>query len=197
MWPYPQTLVGTPPQPGHLDRVAVILPSQARARAAEEAPNIGQWGGQDVPLATPSSCTVKGSIPSSRRCLPTLPTSVTHCSGHSCPALLSRCEGRENNGEVLQKRRGDVVWCADKACLYPQKWRTTIAMYGHNWRGATPLHPPARINHAARISMHTFAPPWHFLLHRHILPHVSCPPPPPYVVLHYGCSPQSSRCIFL
>ena len=30
-----------------------------------------QWGGQDVPLVRPSSCTVKGGIPSSRRYLPT------------------------------------------------------------------------------------------------------------------------------
>ena len=47
------------------------MPSQAHAGAAQEAPNIGQWGGQDVPLVRPSSCIVKGGIPSSRRYLPT------------------------------------------------------------------------------------------------------------------------------
>ena len=43
--------------------------------AAQEAPDIGQWEGQDVPLVRPSSCNVKGGIPSSRRYLPTYPTS--------------------------------------------------------------------------------------------------------------------------
>ena len=31
---------------------------------------MGQWEGQDVPLVRPSSCNVKGGIPSSRRYLP-------------------------------------------------------------------------------------------------------------------------------
>ena len=35
------------------------------------APELGQWEGQDVPLVIPSSCVVKGGIPSSRRHLPT------------------------------------------------------------------------------------------------------------------------------
>ena len=35
------------------------------------APDIGQWEGQDVPLVRPSSCNVKGGIPSSRRYPPT------------------------------------------------------------------------------------------------------------------------------
>ena len=47
------------------------MPSQAHAGAAQEAPDIGQWEGQDVPLVRPSSCNVKGGIPSSRRYLPT------------------------------------------------------------------------------------------------------------------------------
>ena len=47
------------------------MPSQAHAGAAQEAPDIGQWEGQDVPLVIPSSCNVKGGIPSSRRYLPT------------------------------------------------------------------------------------------------------------------------------
>ena len=75
MWPYSWTHVGTPSHPGHMDRVAATMPSQAHAGAAQEAPNIGQWEGQDVPLVRPSSCIVKGGIPSSRRYLPTyLPT---------------------------------------------------------------------------------------------------------------------------
>ena len=71
MWPYPWTHVETPSPLGHLDRVAATLPSQAPAGAAEEAPELGQWEGQDVPLVRPSSCIVRGGIPSSRRYLPT------------------------------------------------------------------------------------------------------------------------------
>ena len=71
MWPYPWTHVGTPSHLGHMDRVAATMSSQAHAGAAQEAPDIGQWEGQDVPLVRPSSCFVKGGIPSSRRYLPT------------------------------------------------------------------------------------------------------------------------------
>ena len=71
MWPYPWTHVGTPSHLGNMDRVAATMPSQAHAGAAQEAPDIGQWEGQDVPLVRPSSCNVKGGIPSSRRYLPT------------------------------------------------------------------------------------------------------------------------------
>ena len=71
MWPYPWTHVGTPSHPGHMDRVAATMPSQAHAGAAQEAPDMGQWEGRDVPLVRPSSCNVKGGIPSSRRYLPT------------------------------------------------------------------------------------------------------------------------------
>ena len=71
MWPYPWTHVGTPSHLGHMDRVPATMPSQAHAGAAQEAPDIGQWEGQDVPLVRPSSCNVKGGIPSSRRYLPT------------------------------------------------------------------------------------------------------------------------------
>ena len=71
MWPYPWTHVGTPSHLGHMDRVAATMPSQAHAGAAQEAPDIGRWEGQDVFLVRPSSCNVKGGIPSSRRYLPT------------------------------------------------------------------------------------------------------------------------------
>ena len=71
MWPYPWTHVGTPSHLGHMDQVAVTMPSQAHAGAAQEAPDIGQLEGQDVPLVRPSSCNVQGGIPSSRRYLPT------------------------------------------------------------------------------------------------------------------------------
>ena len=74
MWPYSWTHVGTPSHLGHMDRVAATMPSQAHAGAAKEAPDIGQWERQDVPLVGPSSCNVKGGIPSSRRYLPTYPT---------------------------------------------------------------------------------------------------------------------------
>ena len=71
MWPYSWTHVGTPFHLGHMDRVAATMPSQAHAGAAQEAHDIGQLEGQDVPLVRPSSCIVKGGIPSSRRYLPT------------------------------------------------------------------------------------------------------------------------------
>ena len=71
MWPYPSTNVGTPSHLGHMDRLAATMPSQAHAGAAQEAPDIGQLEGQDVSLVRPSSCNVKGGIPSSRRYLPT------------------------------------------------------------------------------------------------------------------------------
>ena len=71
MWPYPWTHVGTPSHLGHMDRVAATMPSQAHAGATQEEPDIGQWEGHNVPLVRPSSCFVKGGIPSSRRYLPT------------------------------------------------------------------------------------------------------------------------------
>ena len=76
MWPYPWTHVGTPSHLGQMDRLAARKPSQAHAGAAQEAPDIVQWEGQDVPLVRPSSCIVKGSIPSSRRYLPTYLSTV-------------------------------------------------------------------------------------------------------------------------
>ena len=63
--------MGTPCHLGHMDRLAATMPSQAHAGAAQEAPDIGQWEGQDVPLVRPSSCNAKGGVPSSRRYLPT------------------------------------------------------------------------------------------------------------------------------
>ena len=63
--------MGTPSHLGHMDRVAATMTSQAHAGAAQKAPDIGHWEGQDVPLVRPSSCNVKGGIPSSRRYLPT------------------------------------------------------------------------------------------------------------------------------
>ena len=95
MWPYPWTHVGTPSHLGHMDRVAATMPSQAHARAAEEAPDIGQWEEQDVPLVRPSSCNVKGGIPSFRRYLPTyLPMNMPDSSSlntccRSYPTLAS------------------------------------------------------------------------------------------------------------
>ena len=80
MWPYPWTHVGTASHLGHMDRVAATMPSQAHAGAAQEAPDTGQWEGQDVPLVRPSSCNVKGGIPSSRRYLPTCPGPLGSCS---------------------------------------------------------------------------------------------------------------------
>ena len=96
MWPYSWTHVGTPSHLGHMDRVAATMPSQAHAGAAQEAPNIGQWEGQDVPLVRPSSCTVKGGIPSSRRYLPTY---LRHCQSQCEPADSQT--HLQSNGEGL------------------------------------------------------------------------------------------------
>ena len=94
MWPYPWTHVGTPSHLGHMDRVAATMPSQAHAGAAQEAPDIGQWEGQDVPLVRPSSCNVKGGIPSSRGYLPTYlvllaKMALFHCVSLPQPSSLS------------------------------------------------------------------------------------------------------------
>ena len=91
MWPYPWTHVGTPSHLGHMDRVAATMPSQAHAGAAQEAPDIGQWEGQDVPLVRPSSCNVKGGIPSSREYLPTY-LSVVHYQPFGCRPRFSHQE---------------------------------------------------------------------------------------------------------
>ena len=98
MWPYSWTHVGTPSHLGHMDRVAATMPSQAHAGAAQEAPNIGQWEGQDVPLVRPSSCTVKGGIPSSRRYLPT----YRHIPPQQRPAPAERPE------DALPGARGPI-----------------------------------------------------------------------------------------
>ena len=71
MWANSLTHFGTPSHLGHMDRVAATMPSQADAGAAQEAPDTGQWEGEDVPMVRPSPCIVKGGIPSSRRYLPT------------------------------------------------------------------------------------------------------------------------------
>ena len=50
MCPYPWTHVGTPSHLGHMNRMAATMPSQAHAGAAQQAPDIGQWEGHDVPF---------------------------------------------------------------------------------------------------------------------------------------------------
>ena len=95
MWPYPWTHVGTPSHLGHMDRVAATMPSQAHAEASQEAPDIGQWEGQDVPLVRPSSCNVKGGIPSSRRYVPYLPYLDIGACGSLCkPSDMHYMSGR-------------------------------------------------------------------------------------------------------
>ena len=97
MWPYPWTHVGTPSHLGHMDRVAATMPSHAHAKAAQEAPDIGRWEGQDVPLVRPSSCNVKGGILSSRRYLPTyLPRGLVRwVGGEDCGDMAAmKAEGQ-------------------------------------------------------------------------------------------------------
>ena len=93
MWPYPWTHVGTPSHLGHMDWVAATMPSQADAGAAQEAPDIGQWEGQDVPLVRTSSCNVKGGIPSSRRYLPTYLSHSSRQSSLPLPGARARYGG--------------------------------------------------------------------------------------------------------
>ena len=95
MWPYSWT--HGPSHLGHMDRVAAIMPSQAHAGAAQEAPDIGQWEGQDVPLVRPSSCIVKGGIPSTRRYLPTYLPRFTFVS------LIS-------SSQMAGKYKGNLIW---------------------------------------------------------------------------------------
>ena len=107
MWPYPWTHVGTPSHLGHMDRVAATMPAQAHAGAAQEAPDMGQWEGQDIPLVRPSSCNVKGGIPSSRRYLPTyLPTSPGF---HEEPLRRSAVAAPGVQGHLCLARVGDPV----------------------------------------------------------------------------------------
>ena len=113
MWPYSWTHVGTPSHLGHMDRVAATMPSQAHAGAAQEAPNIGQWEGQDVPLVRPSSCTIKGGIPSSRRYLPTyLPPKGTWRAPVSAPVGCPATFGLPGNGP----RSRTLPWRAPWHC---------------------------------------------------------------------------------
>ena len=51
--------------------VPATLPFQAPAGAAQQAPDLGQWQGQDIPLVRPSSCLIKGGILSSQRYIAT------------------------------------------------------------------------------------------------------------------------------
>ena len=107
MWPYSWTHVGTPSHLGHMDRMAATMPSQAHAGAAQEAPNIGQWEGQDVPLVRPSSCIVKGGIPSSRRYLPTyLPDVLEVIQVHG---FVSACK-ESRLGLQMQLKCSPTIW---------------------------------------------------------------------------------------
>ena len=132
MWPYPWTHVGTPSHPGHMDRVAATMPSQAHAGAAQEAPDIGQWEGQDVPLVRPSSCNVKGGIPSSRRYLPTYLSVLSTFSllGLPSPASTQRTPrsapgaslGRAHEGPSPRcGGRGQVLLCYHKEGPYQDR----------------------------------------------------------------------------
>ena len=111
MWPYPWTHVGTPSHLGHMDRVAATMPSQAHAGAAQEAPDIGQWKGQDVPMVRPSSCNVKGGIPSSRRYIPYpyLPESL--CLYLLCPSAALLCYTGFQNHSLIRSTSCSCSTC--------------------------------------------------------------------------------------
>ena len=122
MGPYSWTHAGTPSHRGHMDPVAATMPSQAHAGAAQEAHDIGEWEGQDVPLVRPSSCIVKGGIPSSRRYLPTYPPrqrGVSHEeraeeTGRDPHARVPQERGRRDarrkkNFQILQNSFDDII----------------------------------------------------------------------------------------
>ena len=116
MWPYPWTHVGTPSHLGHMDRVAATMPSQAHAGAAQEAPDIGQLKGQDVPLVRPSSCNVTGGIPSSRRYLPTyLPIRETKVEVTKDELSKLMSVGTELAKEIQEIKRNWVPKSDDKS----------------------------------------------------------------------------------
>ena len=96
--------MGTPSHLGHMDRVAATMSFQAHAGAAQEAPDIGQWEGQDVPLLRPSSCIVKGGIPSIRRYLPYLSPGRSG-SSLSCSSEF-RLENAQISCKVSHRKRG-------------------------------------------------------------------------------------------
>ena len=135
MWPYPWTHVGTPSHLRHMDRSAATMPSQAHAGAAQEAPDIGQWEGQDVPLVRPSSCNVKGGIPSSRRYLPTyLPRHAKTVAYHS------RSNGRaEVAGRQMFEKFRQLHIDEPGRNWYNSLWRVLQAY--HDLPGPTGLSP--------------------------------------------------------
>ena len=143
MWPYPWTHVGTPSHLGHMDRVAATMPSQAHAGAAQEAPDIGQWEGQDVPLVRPSSCNVKGGIPSSRRYLPTssasfswpllwLPVAPVACSAPDDPV---RGASTAAGPWMLQSGAHGACCLADPGRSSPGRWAATCPQLLHSGGG--------------------------------------------------------------
>ena len=143
MWPYPWTHVGTPSHLGHMDRVAATMPSAAHAGAAQEAPDIGQWEGQDVPLVRPSSCNSKeASLAPEDTYLPTWLFGLQSRQGYADyatfwkddipPAPCSHCEHRHNTSV-----HGYVAHCSHAHPLVhawtsawpdpstPTRWRAT------------------------------------------------------------------------
>ena len=117
MWPYPWTHVGTPFHLGHMDRVAATMPSEAHAKAAQEAPDIGQWEGQDVPLVRPPSCLVKGGIPSSRRHLSTyLPRSRVTIDKTIRELLVDAGEERRHSEIRMGTNMEHIVTFCEGSC---------------------------------------------------------------------------------
>ena len=107
----------------------MTLPSQAPAAAAQEAPDLGQWEGQYVPLVRPSSCVVKGGIRSSRRYLPAFLGVVVCVSGVrvllSSPHSLLGCWG--------------VIICVRAVPVPCQFWlELVVCLFGYRFC----FHPP-------------------------------------------------------
>ena len=148
MWPYPWTHVGTPSHLGHMDRVAATMPSQAHAGAAQEAPDIGQWEGQDVPLVRPSSCNVKRGIPSSRRYLPTYLVCSPMVGEAHCPSLPPDINMRSVVPRTRPRAGLSTRGIGSVRCVH---LHTTTSTAGH-------LDTPAYVNRFPPIGSHSWGP---------------------------------------
>ena len=129
MWPYPWTHVGTPSHLGHMDRVAATMPSQAHAGAAQEAPDIGQWEGQEVPLVRPSSCNVKGGIPSSRRYLPTCLLRTKEQGAEGGPAATANVHVCCRHHSTEQNQQGVIYNCCSLESSIPLRSASSAALF--------------------------------------------------------------------
>ena len=89
--------------------------SQGHAGPAQEAPDIGQWEGQDVPLVRPSSCNVKGGILSSGRYLPTYLGPETQKQTTSFPPCVQQLTANKHGKTHRKKNTACTPQCT---CIF-------------------------------------------------------------------------------